>query len=31
MNAIGAKNAQDLQKNQINQSFLTGSTGAGFY
>jgi len=31
MNAIGAKNAQDLQKNQINQSFLNGSTGAGFY
>ena len=31
MNAIGAKNAQDLQENQINQSFLTGSTGAGFY
>jgi P-type conjugative transfer protein TrbJ len=31
MNAIGAKNAQDLQKNQINQSFLNGSTGKGFY
>ena len=31
MNAIGARNAQDLQKNQINQSFLNGSTGAGFY
>lgn len=31
MNAIGAKNAQELQKNQINQSFLNGSTGAGFY
>ncbi|CDW95858.1 P-type conjugative transfer protein TrbJ [Thiomonas arsenitoxydans] len=31
LNAVGAKNAQDLQKNQINQSFLNGSTGAGFY
>jgi P-type conjugative transfer protein TrbJ len=31
LNAIGAKNAQDLQKNQINQQFLTGTTGAGFY
>ncbi|MHB1666534.1 P-type conjugative transfer protein TrbJ [Thiomonas sp.] len=31
LNAIGAKNAQDLQKNQINQQFMTGTTGAGFY
>ena len=31
LNAIGSKNAQDLQKNQINKSFLNGSTGAGFY
>jgi len=31
MNAIGAKSAQPLQKNQINQSFLNGSTGQGFY
>ena len=31
LNAIGAKNAQGLQKNQINEDFLTGSTGAGFY
>jgi P-type conjugative transfer protein TrbJ len=31
LNAVGAKNAQDLQKSQINQSFLNGSTGAGFY
>jgi P-type conjugative transfer protein TrbJ len=31
LNAIGAKNAQDLQKNQINQQFLNGSTGKGFY
>ena len=31
LNSVGAKNAQDLQKNQINQSFLNGSTGAGFY
>ena len=31
LNAIGARNAQDLQKNQINEKFLSGSTGAGFY
>ncbi len=31
MNAIGAQNAQNLQKNQINQQFLNGSTGKGFY
>lgn len=31
LNAIGAKNAQNLQKSQINQQFLNGSTGKGFY
>jgi P-type conjugative transfer protein TrbJ len=31
MNAIGAQNAPNLQKNQINQQFLNGSTGKGFY
>ncbi len=31
MNAIGADNAAKLQQNQINQQFLDGSTGAGFY
>ncbi|MDE2252670.1 MAG: P-type conjugative transfer protein TrbJ [Betaproteobacteria bacterium] len=31
LNAIGAQNAQNLQKSQINQQFLNGSTGKGFY
>ncbi|SCC93515.1 P-type conjugative transfer protein TrbJ [Thiomonas sp. X19] len=31
MNAIGAQSGQTTQQNQINQQFLDGSTGAGFY
>lgn len=31
LNALGASNAAPLQQNKINQQFLTGTTGAGFY